>query len=303
MQTSLKLLSPLKRYSTELATLALLAVLYLPLLIYWIDGWLNKSIGIDHEYFSYALLGFPYAAFIAWESRHQWLALPDRANFWGLALLVTGGIFYLSSVQNFINLSMPLILSGIVLLFKGLAGFRLMGFPLLFVALATPTDFPYLVAPYLLPLQQMIAAVVGFILTQIGMNVTVDQIYVFVNERIVEVAPYCAGLKMMMTSVYVALLMLYHTGNIRSRTKTGMLIFGAVAISVIGNIIRNTLLSYFHGTDQTGLFDWLHESWGGDVFSGLLLLSVLLLMNGIDKAERSLKMHADSSDRRKPVIF
>ncbi len=302
MQTNLKLLNPIKRHPAEITTFLLLAVLYVPLMLYWIDGWINKSISIDHEYFSYALIGFPYAAIVAWELRHRWFTLPERANFTGLALLVTGGLFYLSHLPNLMNLSLPIMLCSIALVSKGLAGVRLMSFPLLFVALATPTAFPYLVVPYLLPLQEFIASVVGFLLMQLSMNVTVDQIYVLVNDRLVEVAPYCAGLKMMMTSVYVGLIILHRTGNIVSRTKTIALLVGAVLLSVIGNIIRNTLLSYFHGTDNTAMFDWLHASWGGDVFSALLLFGVLLMMKGIDKFTDSIETNS-ASDRSHPIAF
>ena len=307
MQTNLKLLNPVKNHLAKIVTFGLLAILYVPLMIYWIDGWLNKSISIDHEYFSYALIGFPYAAIAAWELRHRWSELPDRANFLGLSLLVTAGVFYISQLQNLMNLSLPLMLSSLVLISKGFAGLRLMAFPLLFVALATPTALPYLIAPYLiapylLPLQQFIASVVGFLLMQIGMNVSVDQIYVFVNERIVEVAPYCAGLKMM-TSVYVGLIMLHRTGNIYSRTKTAFLLFGAALINVVGNIIRNTLLSFFHGTDNTTMFAWIHDSWGGDVFSALLLFSVLLLMKGIDKFADSIETTSIQNREDRLVIF
>ncbi|MEO0518050.1 MAG: cyanoexosortase B [Cyanobacteria bacterium P01_A01_bin.116] len=303
MQTNLKLLSPVKNHLAEIVTFGLLAVLYVPLMLYWIDGWLNKSISIDHEYFSFALLGFPYAAIAAWELRHRWSELPDRANFLGLSLLVTAGIFYVSQLQNLMNLSLPLMLGSLVLLSKGLAGLRLMAFPLLFVALATPTALPYLIVPYLLPLQQFIASVVGFLLMQIGMNVSVDQIYVFVNERIVEVAPYCAGLKMMMTSVYVGLMILHYTGNIHSRIKATSVLVGAALISVVGNIIRNTLLSFFHGTDNTAMFAWIHDSWGGDVFSALLLFSVLLLMKGIDKFADSIETTSMQNREDRPVTF
>jgi cyanoexosortase B len=303
MQTNLKLLSPVKNYLAEILTFGLLAVLYVPLMLYWIDGWLNKSISIDHEYFSFALIGFPYAAIAAWELRHRWSELPDRANFLGLSLLVTAGVFYISQLQNLMNLSLPLMLGSLVLLSKGFAGLRLMAFPLLFVALATPTALPYLIVPYLLPLQQFIASVVGFLLMQIGMNVSVDQIYVFVNERIVEVAPYCAGLKMMMTSVYVGLMILHYTGNIHSRIKATSVLVGAALISVVGNIIRNTLLSFFHGTDNTAMFAWIHDSWGGDVFSALLLFSVLLLMKGIDKFADSIETTSMQNREDRPVTF
>lgn len=290
MQASLKVLYPVKRHSTEAAIALLLAMLYVPLIWYWIDGWLNKSVSIEHEYFSYALIGFPYAAWIAWQSRHQWRNLPSSGSFWGISLLALAATFYLSPVQNLINLSFPLMLGALILILKGLSGLRLMRWPLLFVLLATPTELPYLIAPYLMPVQRLNAAIAAFLLTQIGMDVSVDQIYILVNERIVEVAPYCAGLKMLMTCLYVALMMLHWTGNLRSRPKAFSLLAGAALISVVGNIVRNTLLTFFHGTGRTDWFEWLHASWGGDVFSALLLLSVVLLMNGIDRVAHSLTL-------------
>ncbi|MCM1982138.1 exosortase, partial [Lyngbya confervoides] len=216
--------------------------------------------------------------------------LPSSGSFLGISLLALAVTFYLSPVQNLINLSFPLMLGAVVLILKGLSGLRLMRWPLLFVLLATPTELPYLIAPYLMPIQRMNAAIAAFLLTQIGMDVSVDQIYILVNERIVEVAPYCAGLKMLMTCLYVALMMLHWTGNLRSRPKTLALLAGAALISVVGNIVRNTLLTFFHGTGRTDWFEWLHESWGGDVFSALLLLSVVLLMNGIDRMANSLTL-------------
>ena len=290
MQASLKVFDPVKRHSTEAAIALLLAMLYAPLIWYWIDGWLNKSISIEHEYFSYALIGFPYAAWIAWLSRQHRHNLPSSGSLLGIPLLALAVTFYLSPVQNLINLSFPLMLGAVVLILKGLSGLRLMRWPLLFVLLATPTELPYLIAPYLMPIQRMNAAIAAFLLTQIGMDVSVDQIYILVNERIVEVAPYCAGLKMLMTCLYVALMMLHWTANLRSRSKTLSLLAGAALISVVGNIVRNTLLTFFHGTGRTDWFEWLHESWGGDVFSALLLLSVVLLMNGIDQVANSLTL-------------
>ena len=93
-----------------------------------------------------------------------------------------------------------------------------------------------------------------------------------------------------MTCLYVALMMLHWTGNLQSRSKIILLLAGATLISVVGNIIRNTLLTFFHGTGRTDWFEWLHASWGGDVFSALLLLSVVLLMNRIDQVAHSLTL-------------
>lgn len=283
MQIGRKIPIALDRYLVDGLIIALLAILYAPLLIYWYDGWLNKSISIMHEYFSHGLIGLPFAAYIAWTHRQQWRKLPNTAHPLGMALLVLGGVFYLSGQAELVHLSFPAILAGLCLWFKGIPGLRLQCFPLLLVFLATPTSVPYLIEPYALPLQKFIAGVAGFILIQFGIDVSVVGVNLFVGGRIVEVAPHCAGLKMLFTSLYVALMLIYWSGIWTSRQKTTLLLSGAVAISVIGNIIRNVLLTFFHGTGQDDAFHWLHESWGGDLYSAAMLGMLVLLLNVIER--------------------
>jgi len=283
MQYRSKIPIAIDRYLLDGAIIGLLVILYAPLLIHWVDGWLHKNISIEHEYFSHGLIGLPFAAYIVWTQRQQWRQLPDTAHPLGAALLAVGGAFYLSGQSELVNLSFPAVLAGIVLWFKGIPGFKLQSFPLLLVFLATPTAVPYLIAPFSLPLQEFIAGVAGFILILFGMNVTVDQIYLTVGGRLVEVAPYCAGLKMLFTTLYVGIMLLYWSGAWVSRKTTIVFLSGAVIISVSANIVRNTLLTFFHGTGQEAAFKWLHDDWGGDVYSACMLGSLVLLLNAIEK--------------------
>ncbi|KAB8319071.1 cyanoexosortase B [Tolypothrix campylonemoides VB511288] len=266
----------------SLALLGILVLLYAPLVLYWWDGWVKKSISIEHEYFSHGIIGLPFAAYLCWVNRKKWQRLPNTSHPLGAALLVVGGIFYLSGVSEWVNISFPAILAGLCLWLKGIPGFKLQGFPLVLVLLATPTSVPYLITPYTLPLQSFIAATAGFILTQIGMQVIVDGINIYVGGRIVEVAPYCAGLKMLFTTLYVGLMLLYWTGALSSRRKSIWFLSIAVLMSISANIVRNTLLSFFHGTGQEGAFHWLHDSWGGDVYSAIMLLLLIPVLNWID---------------------
>ncbi|PMB47435.1 cyanoexosortase B [Fischerella thermalis CCMEE 5201] len=266
----------------SLAILAILGLLYAPLLLHWLDGWLHKNISTEHEYFSHGIIGLPFAAYIAWLKRKIWQRLPDHQHPFGTVLLLIGGIFYLSGVSEWVNLSFPAILAGLCLWFKGIPGLKLQKFSLLLVFLATPTLLPYLIAPYTFPLQSFIAGTAGFILNQFGMTVIVDEINIYVGGRIVEVAPYCAGLKMLFTTLYVGLMLLYWTGKLSSRRKTISFLLIAMLISISGNIIRNTLLTYFHGTGNEGAFHWLHDSWGGDMFSAVMLMLLIPVLNNID---------------------
>lgn len=279
-------LSFLDRYWSEIVLLGLMAVLYAPLLIHWYDGWIRKSISTEHEYFSHGVIGLPFAANIAWYSRKRWARLSDEvglARLVSFGLLLIGGLFYLSGLPEPVNLSFPILLTGVCLWLKGLPGFKLQAFALLLVFLATPNEIPYLLAPYTMPLQSFIAGTAGFILSQLGMMVQVENIYLFVNDRLVEVAPHCAGLKMLFTSLYVGLMLLYWTNHLRSRSFTLTFMTGTVLISVTANIIRNTLLTFFHGTGQEAAFHWLHDGWGGDVYSAAMLGLLIVLSNQMEK--------------------
>ena len=287
MQIGRKIPVPLDRYWLDIAILALLAILYLPLLLYWYDGWLNKTISIEHEYFSHGLIGLPFAAYLVWTHRQQWHQLLDTVHPLGIVLLLLGGAFYLTGQSELVNLSLPIVLAGLSLALKGFPGFKLQRFPLLLVFLATPTAVPYLIAPFTLPLQQFIATTAGFILVQFGINVTVNEIYLYVGGRLVEVAPYCAGLKMLFTSVYVGIMLLYWRGVWGSRKTIILFLVGAALVSVMGNIIRNTVLTFFYGSGQDNAFKWLHEGWGVDVYSACMLMLLIPLLNVVESYDRS----------------
>ncbi len=282
----------------EAITIGLVGVLYGPLLWHWVDGWLNKSISIQHEYFSHGLLGVPFAAYLVWEKRSQWQALPTRTHWLALPLLLGAIAFYSSGLVDLMNLSLPLLLAGLLLALKGLSGFRLCLFPWILILLSTPTQLPYLIEPYVLPLQAFIASVAGFILLQFDVDVQVDGIYLSVSNQLVEVAPHCAGLKMLFTSLYMGLILVYWTGLYRSRLRTGLFFIGIICTSVVGNIIRNTTLTYFHGAQMDRAFDWLHESWGGDLYSAAMLGMLIVLIRLLEQyAPATLKINGQINDQ------
>jgi len=289
MQYRSKIPLALERYLFDGLLIALLVILYTPLLIHWCDGWLNKSISLEHEYFSHGLIGIPFAAYLSWKNRQQWHQLPSTTHPLGIALLVLGGLFYLTGQLELVNLSFPLLLVGLCLWFKGIPGLKLQSFPLLLIFLATPTAVPYLISPYILPLQRFIAAIAGFFLTHLGMDVTVSGINLLVGGRVVEVAPHCAGLKMLFTNLYVGLMLVYWMGTWKSVQKTTLFFLGAIVISVSANIIRNSFLTFFYGTGRDGAFHWLHDSWGGDIYSAGMLVMLVVLLNWIDRYSKSQK--------------
>ena len=273
----------LKRYLLGEGITVLLVLLYAPLVLHWYDGWFNKNISIEHEYFSHGIIGLPYAAYIAWTNLNSWRNLPNSPHPLGLVLLLLATLFYVSRLSDLVNLSLSLMLGSICLCLKGIPGLKLQGIPLFFIWLGSPNHIPYLIEPYALPLQHLIAEISGLILIKAGLNVRVEEVYLYVNDRIVEVAPHCAGLKMLFTSLYVSLMLLDWTGVGNSCKKSILFLASASIISISSNILRNTLLTYFHGTEKVGLFTWLHAGWGGDLYSACILGLLVLLIDGMEK--------------------
>ena len=156
--------------------------------------------------------------------RKKWQRLKDNFNPWGGFLLALGITLYVTGSSELVNLSFPVVLAGICLYFKGMPGLKLQAFPLFLVFFATPNSVPYLITPWTLPLQKFIAVMAGFILMQFGMDVSVEGIHLAVGGRLVEVAPYCAGLKMLFTTLYVGAMLLYWTENHRDRRKVTILL-------------------------------------------------------------------------------
>ena len=108
MLTKRKVFHVFERYPLEIAILGLLGLLYFPLIMHWVDGWLNKSISIQHEYFSHGLIGLPFAAYISWTHRQKWRRLPDACHPLGIICLPIAAVFYLSGLPDWMNLSLPL---------------------------------------------------------------------------------------------------------------------------------------------------------------------------------------------------
>ena len=251
MQTTSKISPFLERNLGNILIITFLAIIYAPVLLFWYDGWLNKSINIEHEYFSHAIIGFPYAAYIIFRRNcGKWQKLGNTIHPLGGFLLALGLAFYITGARELVSLSFPIVIAGIMVWLKGIPGLKLNWFPWLLIFLGTPNSVPYLITPYTLPLQKFIAWVAWVLLQLLGVSTRVDEIYLYVNDIPVEVAPYCASLKMLFTSLYVTLLLLDWTGNLQNKRRVITLLTSAITISVTANIIRNTLLPQWFLVDQ-----------------------------------------------------
>ena len=88
---------------------------------------------------------------------------------------------------------------------------------------------------------------------------------------------------MLFTSLYVGLILVYWTDSWKSAQKTIVFFLGTIVISVSANILRNALLTFFYGTNRDQAFHWLHDSWGGDVYSAGMLIMLVVFLNYLER--------------------
>ena len=82
MSTRQKFIIALEQNLLTVAIAVLIFLMYAPLIMYWYDGWLNKSISVEHEYFSHGIIGLPFAGYIAWTNRQKWQNLANVFHPW-----------------------------------------------------------------------------------------------------------------------------------------------------------------------------------------------------------------------------
>lgn len=216
------------------------------------------------------------SAWLLFRRRHALAALPvpQRTDVaWGV-LGVGMVCLALGRSQSVAVLevgSQLLVLSGLLLLFRGAAGLRLCAFPVLFLLFTVP--LPGLLAATLTaPLKLAVSTASTALLHAIGYPIARQGVILSVGPYQLLVADACAGLN----SIFMleALVLLYmNLMGYRDRVRNLFLVLAALPISIVANIIRVVVLVLvtYHFGDAAGQ-GFVHD------FAGILLLLVALFL-------------------------
>lgn len=203
-------------------------------------------------------------------------ALPSQpANLAGGLLLLLGLLSYVVGHAQHIGLlgvgaQIP-VLMGLILLFKGWAGVRVMGFGLFFLLFMCPLPSD-LVAYATGPLKSAVSAVAANLLHALGYPVGRAGVMLYVGPYQMLVADACAGLNSMFTLEAMGLLYL-NLMNYTAVSRNVVLALAIIPISFCANVIRvlSLVLITFHFGDEAGQ-GFLHG------FSGVVLFGAALFM-------------------------
>lgn len=225
---------------------------------------------------------FAVSLWLLWRVRHALARLPSpRAPVAGYGFALFGAVMFAIGRSQVIWIfqigSQIFVLIGLVLVFKGWRGLRLVWFPLLFMLFMVPLP-EALVAAVTAPLKNAVSASASEILYRLGLPVGRSGVTLHIGQYQLLVADACAGLNSMFT--LEALGMLYM--NLMRYSSVGRNVCLAlllVPISFCANVCRVLILvlvTFVFG-DAAGQ-GFVHG------FAGMVLFFVaLVLMLGVDR--------------------
>lgn len=216
------------------------------------------------------------AAYLLFAKRHELAALPPQPDQWlGWPVLVFGVLLYALGRSQFIMFfevfSQILVLAGLVLLFSGRKGLRLVWFPLFFLLFMVPLPGS-LVASVTGPLKSAVSAVASNLLYEMGYPVGRAGVVMTVGPYQLLVADACAGLNSMFTLEALGLLYMNLMGYTNAVRNTVLAIL-IIPIAFAANIVRVMILVLvtYHLGDEAGQ-GFIHG------FAGMVLFMVGLVL-------------------------
>lgn len=268
-----------RRWLPEGADPVALGLVLMGLLLLYVPTFWDWSRGTDAQGHEPLILAL--STWLLFNKRFDLAALKGRsAPRAGCTMLGLGLLMYLfgrtQEAVRFEFLSLLVVASGSLVLFKGFAALRVAWFPLVFLVFAAP--LPYRISLALTaPVKAMVSATAAQLLEWLGYPVGRSGVVITVGQYQLLVTEACAGLQTMFTLEAMGLLYtnLMNHASIARNTLLAALV---VPISFCANVIRVVVLAlvtYYLG-DAAGQ-GFLHG------FAGMVLFMVaLVLIMGVD---------------------
>ncbi len=220
------------------------------------------------EFHSYGALIPLACVYFSWEHRRALRSLAPAPSAWAIpAAAVALAALGLGRLGNIIGLEafgLVVYVSAAVLAVWGRAVWRTLAFPLGFLAFLIPVP-AVLLDRLAYPLQLFAANFAGAVLDGLGIPVLIDGILIHLPDTVLEVAVACAGLRFLVTTATLGVIVAYVTqrGTVRRLLVAGL----AVPVAILANASRvavTGILAYLVGPEAAEGF--FHTFSGSIVF-------------------------------------
>ena len=253
---------------------ALLLASYAPVLWRLVRQW-DSDPDMGHGFFVPLVAGF-----IVWQKRAELMALKPAPNWWGLAVVLYGGlqlwIATLGAELFLARTAFVISVIGIVLLLGGTAWVRALGFPLflLFFMIPIPTVVYNSIT---FPLQLLASRVSTEALNLMQIPVLREGNVLELAEQKLSVVEACSGIRSLLSLTFLALVYGYFF-----ESKVWMrvaLFFSTIPIAIVANASRVTLTGVLTEYKPELAEGFFHTASGWVIF--MVALAILIGLHQI----------------------
>ena len=272
------LLAMTAKFNFDLIIFFALSVLYLKYIPNWIKEWFN----FDSFYSFFPFLIIFGVQFFKTKAVELQKTEINPTNL-GLLPLITGLLFYYVGVKADINLlsglSLPLLLSGILLFLYGKKFFMIVLPVIILLSLSIPVLPIFRLTT---PLQILLSEISVKILNFLNINAHAIGSNIYIDKYAVTIAAGCTGIKSL-SSLLVINFLLFYFKNI-SVFKKFLIILLSLAISFVGNVGRILLIDFYIIYNGLKGAEAFHYYIGLVVFT--LSLLIILVINEFIEDEK-----------------
>jgi len=268
----------------ELAWFGLLTLAcYAPVLVSLVRQWAADP-DMGHGFFVPVIAGY-----IVWQKRSELLAIAPQPNWWGLAVVMVGGVLLMIGtlgVELFLaRTSFVIVLIGAVWLLGGDLMLKKLAFPLFLLFFMVPID-AVIYNQITFPLQLLASRLADGALTLLSVPVLREgNILELPNQRL-SVVEACSGIRSLLSLTFLSLVYGYFFEK-----KTWIrvvLFFSTVPIAIVANSSRVTITGILTQVKPEAAEGFFHEAEGWVIFMvalGIMILFHQLIARGSNYLE------------------
>jgi len=252
----------------------------------------------DKPEYNHCLLILPIIAYLLYERREMFSRLSIKPSWLGIIPVLGGGLLWLLGDLTDTNvvrqLGFVVIIQGSILMVFGLRAVHAMLFPILYMYFLIPFG------DFLIPaLQDFTTDFAVFFLHLINIPVYVDGVFLSIPAGNFHVAEACAGLRFLVATVALGLLM----ANVSYKTygRRAVVVILSFVIPVIANGFRATgIILIAHYSDMKYAVGTDHITFGWIFFAFVLLIFISIAMTFTNRSLHDSYINFDKAYWKKP---
>jgi exosortase len=250
----------------------LMLACYAPVLRALVRQWASDP-DMGHGFFVPVIAGY-----IVWQKRNELLAIKPQPNWWGLAVVMVGGVQLIIGVLGaelfLARTSFVIVLIGAVWLLGGDSILKKLAFPLFLLFFMVPID-AVIYNQITFPLQLLASRLADGALTLLSVPVLREgNILELPNQRL-SVVEACSGIRSLLSLTFLSLVYGYFfEKKIWIRV---VLFFSTVPIAIVANSSRVTITGVLTQVKPDAAEGFFHEAEGWVIF--MVALGILILFH------------------------